>query len=301
MVTQRVLGRKRTTPAEKTAQDTKGEDSASPVTDLVLGPGIDSDVEKRVKKHAENFKTYFRRTVKEAWELGGALREAKKQVSHGQWLPWLKVQVRLEPRTVQRLMAFHERYPEMSLVSHLVSVSQALRTLPMPESDKKDGRDRADSGRTSPGETKQGKVGVTAPTGGGADAGGDRTTETVGGDLAAIVKQLELILQRTPREAAGQQESDLEALVQLTILAGTAVTTHLKLAAEDEKRPALTDVAVAKVADVLEGITKGRQNAQGKLTQSADDLNQRREMRRATGLATGRRAFALVLAGAKGT
>ena len=256
------LGPEKDDTGRKTAQDTKKEDSASPVTDLVLGPGIDLDVEKRVKKHAENFRTYFRRTVKEAWELGGALREAKQQVSHGQWLPWLKVQVRLEPRTAQRLIAFRERYPEMSLVSHLGSVSQALRTLPMPESDKKGGRDRADSGRTSTGEAEQRKLAVTPPTGAGADPGGDRTTETVGGSLPAIVKQLELVLERPQLAAAVQQESnvqDLQSLLELTILAGTAVKT--RLSAGDEGSPALSEEAVARVVDVLEAI-RGLQDAQ---------------------------------------
>lgn len=231
---------------QETAQDRSEKDSGSPATDLVVGPGIDSAVEKRVKKHAAVFKTYYRRTVEEAWELGRALREAKGQVRHGQWIPWLRVEIGLSPRTAQRLLALHERYPNKTrLVSYFDSVSQALRTLALaPQSDKKDGRGRADSGRTSTGEAEQ------------------RTTETVGGSLPAIVKQLELVLERPQLAAAVQQESnvqDLQSLLELTILAGTAVKT--RLSAGDERSPALTEEAVANVVDVLEGI-RGLQDAQ---------------------------------------
>ena len=256
----------------KTARETTGEDSGSPAMDLVLGPGIDPDVEKRVKKHAESFKESFRRTVEEAWHLGGALQDAKDQVSHGQWLPWLQVQIGLEPRTAQRLMAFRHRYPELRLVSHFGSVSEGLRTLPPgPKSDKKDGRGRADSVRAAS-ESAEEKTGVTSPTGAAADAARDRDTDTVGTGLPAIVKQLELILERTPLEAGVQRvESHLQALVRLTLLAGAAVNTCLS--ASDEASRALEDGAVAKIVDVLKGIARGRQDTEVTVPSSADDSN----------------------------
>ena len=108
----------------------------------VSGPGVDASLQKRVKQHASNFRRHAMCTLHEAWRLGEALREAKSQVRHGHWLPWLE-QFQLTPRTAQRLMAFREKYPEIRQASHFGTVAEAMRALaPPPELD-----------RTAPGES----------------------------------------------------------------------------------------------------------------------------------------------------
>ena len=59
------------------------------------GSGIDTELANRVKHQALQFRTAYRRTVEEAWKLGRELRQAKEQVHHGQWVPWVEGEIGL--------------------------------------------------------------------------------------------------------------------------------------------------------------------------------------------------------------
>lgn len=52
-------------------------------------------------------------------EIGRRLIEAKAQLSHGDWLPWLEEKVEFSEVTAQRFMRLAREYENPSLVSHL--------------------------------------------------------------------------------------------------------------------------------------------------------------------------------------
>ena len=68
--------------------------------------------------------------VQGALTVGVALQEAKAQLKHGQWLPWLKT-MGLSERTAERRMRLAEAIPEGSPLAAL-SYSQATALLALP-------------------------------------------------------------------------------------------------------------------------------------------------------------------------
>ena len=151
--------------------------------------GIGSELEQRVKAQAKRFHTAYRRTIEEAWELGRELHEAKKQVRHGQWIPWVEERIGLTRRTVQRLMVLYETYPERRHVSLFPSVSQALRALPLgPKSEPTD---------KSPVESKSAA---------GAGGRGDGRIVTAAQELSRAAERLDPILREKPAISVVHQE-----------------------------------------------------------------------------------------------
>ena len=125
------------------------------------------------------------------------LRRAKEQVRHGQWIPWVEGEVGLTPRTVQRLMALHEAYPEMRHVSHLSSVNHALRALPSgPKSQ-------------SPPEQDASAESETVAAG---DTASEVDVATSVRHLARAVERLEPIVERTRGVSARRRASQLPVL-----------------------------------------------------------------------------------------
>ena len=174
-----------------------GKDPVSAVAD---GFGIEAELEQRVRAQAAKFETSYKRTVEEAWKLGRELREAKSQVRHGQWLPWLENRVGLTPRSAQRLMALHEAYPQMRHVSHLRSISHALKVLPSGPKPEVPAQSEAPSGLG----TAAGSGGVS-PLGGeeAVDSGGDRVVAAVR-ELSRVVDRLDPILHEEPGISAAR-------------------------------------------------------------------------------------------------
>ena len=64
-------------------------------------------------------------------EIGNRLMEAKAQLSHGEWLPWLEEQVQFSEVSAQRFMRLAKEYSNPSLVTDLGS-SKALSLLALP-------------------------------------------------------------------------------------------------------------------------------------------------------------------------
>ena len=52
-------------------------------------------------------------------EIGRRLNEAKAQLSHGEWLPWLEHQVEFSEASAQRFMRLAREYPNPSPVTDL--------------------------------------------------------------------------------------------------------------------------------------------------------------------------------------
>ena len=87
---------------------------------------ISTDLTANVKRQTTKFMTSLKRSVEEAWTLGQLLHEAKGQCSHGQWLPWLRKTIRLNPRVAQRCMKVYDRYPDKELALQVGSIANAL-------------------------------------------------------------------------------------------------------------------------------------------------------------------------------
>lgn len=65
-------------------------------------------------------------------EIGKRLNEAKEQLAHGEWLPWLEGQVEFTERAAQRFMRLAREYSNPTLVSDL-GATKALILLALPE------------------------------------------------------------------------------------------------------------------------------------------------------------------------
>ena len=61
-------------------------------------------------------------------EAGRLLTEQKAELEHGEWLPWLKENVRVNVRTAQRYMNLHENRNRLKndSVSHLLEAYDKL-------------------------------------------------------------------------------------------------------------------------------------------------------------------------------
>lgn len=124
--------------------------NGSPETSDVRGPGVagvDEELEERVKRHFAQVHQSMVRTLEEVWRLGKALRAAKKQVRHGQWIPWLE-RIGIPVRMAQRAMALYDGYPEMRQLSYFDSVQAAMRALPAGRVANRDKCDNIATGET---------------------------------------------------------------------------------------------------------------------------------------------------------
>jgi len=70
-------------------------------------------------------------------EIGRRLIEAKAQLSHGEWLPWLEEKVEFSDVTANRFMRLAREYENPSLVTDL-GASKALVLLALPASERDD-------------------------------------------------------------------------------------------------------------------------------------------------------------------
>ena len=70
-------------------------------------------------------------------EIGRRLIEAKAQLSHGEWLPWLEEKVEFSDATANRFMRLAREYENPSLVTDL-GASKALVLLALPASERDD-------------------------------------------------------------------------------------------------------------------------------------------------------------------
>lgn len=68
-------------------------------------------------------------------EIGKRLIEAKAQLDHGEWLPWLEEKVGFSDRSAQGFMRIAKEFPNPQPVADL-GVSKALQILALPPSDR---------------------------------------------------------------------------------------------------------------------------------------------------------------------
>lgn len=70
-------------------------------------------------------------------EIGRRLIEAKKQLPHGEWLPWLEEKVQFSARSAQRFMKLAEGYGESDTVT-LLGARKALALLALEDSEREE-------------------------------------------------------------------------------------------------------------------------------------------------------------------
>lgn len=68
-------------------------------------------------------------------EIGKRLIEAKAQLKHGEWLPWLSEKVEFSEASAQRFMQLAREYENPALVRDL-GASKALALLALPASER---------------------------------------------------------------------------------------------------------------------------------------------------------------------
>ena len=85
----------------------------------------------------EEINFYKRQAGSAILEIGKRLVEAKEQLSHGEWLPWLEKKVAFSERSAQQYMRLWKEYGKSALSADL-SVSKALVLLALPESERED-------------------------------------------------------------------------------------------------------------------------------------------------------------------
>lgn len=70
-------------------------------------------------------------------EIGRRLAEAKEQLSHGEWLPWLEEKVAFSERTAQQYIRLWKEYGKSATVA-VLGVRKALVLLALPESEREE-------------------------------------------------------------------------------------------------------------------------------------------------------------------
>jgi hypothetical protein len=84
----------------------------------------------QIRWHGARMIERLRQTLDEAREIGGLLIEAKAQVSHGEWLPWLAENVAISERTAQEWMRLAKADPQA--IEGADSIGDALEAIASP-------------------------------------------------------------------------------------------------------------------------------------------------------------------------
>lgn len=93
--------------------------------------------ERDIEVITEEINFYKRQAGSAILEIGKRLVEAKGQLSHGEWLPWLEEKVAFSERSAQQYMRLWKEYGKSALSADL-SISKALVLLALPESERED-------------------------------------------------------------------------------------------------------------------------------------------------------------------
>lgn len=102
------------------------------MSDLVLAQTSLDDLAVEIRREHEACEQHALSTVEHAARAGELLTEAKAQVRHGEWLPWLEANF---PATSRVAQAYMRIAANAKSVSHLPSVNSALKELAEPRDD----------------------------------------------------------------------------------------------------------------------------------------------------------------------
>lgn len=83
-------------------------------------------------------KFFENQAVVSYWEIGKRLSQAKEQVGHGEWIPWIEENLNYTRRTASNLIKVYESYPNGNTSSHLNFSKVLALTSIKDEEDRKD-------------------------------------------------------------------------------------------------------------------------------------------------------------------
>lgn len=139
-------------------------------------------------------------------EIGNRLLEAKSQLDHGEWLPWLTERVKFSERTAQRLMKLAEGYSKSDTVTDL-GTGKALALLALNPLE----RDEFISEK-----------------------------HAAGGTVKTVDQMSKKELEKVIRERKAAQEAERAALNRADAMESQLTKEREKLKREEERKKALT-------------------------------------------------------------
>ena len=92
---------------------------------------------KSIEQITVEINFYKKQTAQNIIEIGKRLIEAKKQLKHGEWLPWLRDKVSFTERTANNFIRVAEHYSNRKPVSDL-PYTKLLALLQVPEDERED-------------------------------------------------------------------------------------------------------------------------------------------------------------------
>src|SRR5690242_671326 len=102
------------------------------MTDMTGVKGIAAlplaDIAARINEAHDRASTSARSTIEAAMEAGRLLIQAKDQIDHGDWLPWLKANTSVSERTAQVYMKLARDLPKSAVTADL-TLDGALKLL----------------------------------------------------------------------------------------------------------------------------------------------------------------------------
>lgn len=110
------------------AEETKG---------AMLGSiyGTEDEIGRDIRSITNEINFFKRQAVESIYEIGKRLIEAKAQLKHGEWLPWLRDEVEFSETSAQRYMQLAREYGKSTTVRDL-GASKALALLALPASER---------------------------------------------------------------------------------------------------------------------------------------------------------------------
>src|SRR5262245_41395033 len=93
-----------------TAVRQRGTTAMSAIIDITTSNSL-ADLAARIRQEHEAVAHAVKRGLEHAVAAGNLLLEAKAQLPHGQWLPWLKEHCQIPERSAQRYMELSRHAP----------------------------------------------------------------------------------------------------------------------------------------------------------------------------------------------
>lgn len=123
--------------SEELMMNAAGELTQSDEKSAMLGSiyGTEDEIGRDIRSITDEINFFKRQEVESIYEIGRRLIEAKAQLKHGEWLPWLRDEVEFSETSAQRYMQLAREYGKSTTVRDL-GVSKALALLALPASER---------------------------------------------------------------------------------------------------------------------------------------------------------------------
>lgn len=115
--------------------DRKETESRRLAADAGMNIGEDVSAPRDISVITDEILFYKVQAGRSFLEIGRRLNEAKAQLSHGEWLPWLKEKVDISERHAQNFMRLAREFSKSAEIADL-GASKALQLLTLPDSER---------------------------------------------------------------------------------------------------------------------------------------------------------------------